>query len=370
MSVPAAGGRDADERHAAVQIFDGTATHWARHPLPASLAPGEILVEIDLATICGSDLHTLSGRRPAVTPAILGHEAVGRIVDTGALADGPPRRAALRAGDRVSWTIGDSCGHCRFCTDHGLPEKCDELFKYGHAPLSDGCGLNGCYGTHILLRPGTHIVKVPESLPDAVVAPANCALATIINAVGQLPDGGRTALVQGAGLLGLYACAVLRERGFESVCCVDVEAARLALVPGFGAVPVDGTAAGATALAEAAGGGGVDVVVEVAGDPALVPAGIRLLRPGGHYALVGMVHPDSALAVTGEQIVRKCLTLRGVHNYGPRHLDLAIDFLERTAARYPYEQLVSEPLPLTRLDEAFELARSRRYPRVAVCPRM
>ena len=111
------------------------------------LAPGEVLVEIDLATICGSDLHTLSGLRTEPTPLILGHEAVGRIV-----ASQRPGFSAL--GDRVSWSIADSCGTCLACTEHRLPEKCAALFKYGHATLTDGSGLNGCYATHLLIRPG------------------------------------------------------------------------------------------------------------------------------------------------------------------------------------------------------------------------
>jgi putative phosphonate catabolism associated alcohol dehydrogenase len=356
---------------AGVQIFLGNdGLRWEQHPIP-SLSAGEVLVEIDLATICGSDLHTLEGRRPVTTPVILGHEAVGRVVELGPAKDGK-KEGGLNHGDRVSWSIADSCGDCRFCGDYGLPEKCDHLFKYGHAPLGDGSGLNGCYSTHILLRSGTHIVKIADHLSDALVAPINCALATVVNAIDQLPQIGRSVVVQGAGLLGLYACAALRDRGFDQVFCVDVEPARLALVPRFGAIPIDGTGADddVAVQIEKEFPQGVDAVIEVAGDPQLVPTGVRLLRPGGHYVFVGMVHPQSALEITGEQIVRKCLTLRGVHNYAPRHLDQAVAFLERSYERYPYEELVSQPLPLERLDDALELARSRRFPRVAVCPRI
>ena len=356
---------------AGVQIFHGDdGLAWEQHPLPNSLTAGQVLVQIDLATICGSDLHTLEGRRPATTPVILGHEAVGRVVEMGPPLIGRSQRPPLSLGDRITWSIADSCGNCRFCNDHALPEKCDNLFKYGHAPLNDGSGLNGCYSTHILLRPGTHIVKIPECLSDALAAPVNCALATVFNAMAHLPENARRVLVQGAGLLGLYACAALRERGVELVLCVDIEPSRLALIERFGAVPIDGTQGNDSVIAqiEAQTPEGMDAVIEVAGDPRLVPVGIRLLRAGGHYVFVGMVHPQSALELTGEQIVRKCLTLRGVHNYAPQHLDLAVSFLQRTYRRYPYEELVSEPLPLQRLYEAIELARSRRFARVAVCP--
>jgi putative phosphonate catabolism associated alcohol dehydrogenase len=318
-----------------------------------------------LATICGSDLHTVKGLRTESVPAILGHEAVGTVI---AMGERQGERE-LDIGDRVTWSIADSCGRCDFCTTYGLPEKCRTVFKYGHAPLSDGCGLNGCYASHILLRPGTHICRPADSLPDAVVAPANCALATAVNAVSRIQrDQCRTALVQGAGLVGLYTCALLRERGVERVFCVDVDADRLAMAERFGAVPVTGSGDLNKESMERAAPFGLDAVFEAAGSSSLVPEGIRLLRPGGYYAFVGMVHPATELdGVTGEQIIRKCLTIRGVHNYAPRHLDDALAFLERTASRYPYESLVSDPpFALKDLEEAAKTAEQRRYLRVSV----
>jgi len=68
------------------------------------------------------------------------------------------------------------------------------FYKYGHAALTDGSGLNGCYASHIVLRPGTQIMTVPEALPDAIAAPANCALATIVNALETLPRSPAAAL--------------------------------------------------------------------------------------------------------------------------------------------------------------------------------
>jgi D-arabinose 1-dehydrogenase-like Zn-dependent alcohol dehydrogenase len=136
--------------HACAQVFAGPdqPLQNTELALPTALAPGEVLVEISLATLCGSDLHTLSGQRREETPCILGHEAVGHIVDIGS------QRPSLRPGDRVTWSIADSCGTCPPCREHYLPEKCHKLFKYGHAPLINGSGLNGCYASHILLRPG------------------------------------------------------------------------------------------------------------------------------------------------------------------------------------------------------------------------
>jgi putative phosphonate catabolism associated alcohol dehydrogenase len=319
-------------------------------PLPDVLSAGQVLVEISLATICGSDLHTVDGRRGAPVPCVLGHEAVGRVLAS--------TRPDVAVGSRVTWTLADGCGNCDPCTSWQLPQKCVHLFKYGHAGVGDGSGLNGCYASHILLRPGTSIFQVPEGLPDACVAPANCALAPLIQALENLPTPCDSALVQGGGLLGIYACAWLRFRGVSRVYCTDLDGERLKLVSEFGGIPV-GDADSVHLM---------DLVLEVTGSSAVIPAGVKALRPGGHYIWAGMVHPDTRLDLTGEAVLRKCLTLRGVHNYAPHHLAAALDFLVRSHRFLPFEKLVSPPFPLARLDEAIQLTRQRVWQRVSISP--
>src|ERR1700733_11890542 len=128
--------------------------------LDLPLGRGECLVEMSLATICGSDLHTVDGRRHEPVPCVLGHEGVGRIVATG------EGRDTGLVGRRVTWTLADSCGVCRACRDWSLPQKCETLFKYGHAPLDSGTGLNGTYASHIVLRAGTTIFPLPDAVTD------------------------------------------------------------------------------------------------------------------------------------------------------------------------------------------------------------
>jgi putative phosphonate catabolism associated alcohol dehydrogenase len=337
---------------AKIQLFHGPgrALEPRRVALPHQLRPGEVLVEISLATICGSDLHTVDGRRSAPTPCVLGHEGVGHVAASA--------REDIGMGQRVTWTMADSCGQCAPCTRWHLPQKCERLFKYGHASLSDGTGLNGCYATHIVLRSGTYILPVPESLPDAVAAPANCALATIVNALDSLPDPCDRALVQGGGLLGLYACAWLRHRGVPEVYCTDLSPQRLGVVAEFGGIPIPVEAPLPT----------VDLVLEVAGTAAVIPDGVQALRPGGHYIWAGMVHPETRLDLTGETVLRKCLTVRGVHNYAPWHLAAGLDFLARQQTRLPLEGLTSPALPLDKLDEALALTRTREWQRVSIRP--
>ncbi len=331
-------------------------------PLPEKLAPGEVLVKLTCATICGSDLHTLEGKRSEPLPSVLGHEGVGIVVASA--------RKGVEVGQRVTWTSNDFCGHCEACIDYHLPNKCDELFKYGHSPVSDGSGLNGCYASHIVVRSGTPTFVVPDELSDRMVAPANCALATIFCALEGLPVPCRNAWVQGAGLLGIYACALLHHRGVR-VFCTDVSEERLALAAKFGAIPLNADAghwAESRATIQRACPRGVDLVIELAGVSAVLGDGIKLTRYGGHYVWVGMVHKNTPLAFNGEDVVRKCLTVKGVHNYAPEHLSRGLQFLAATRDDYPYEDLVSPPMPLDEIEQAVELAMHRAWARVALKP--
>lgn len=350
--------------HTSMQVFEAAGKPFRQHDQRFShrLSAGEALVRIQLATICGSDLHTICGARQEDTPCILGHEAVGEIVAAREVS-------GFSLGDRVTWTIADSCGECEYCTRYGLPEKCERLFKYGHASLDHGSGLNGCYASHIVIRSGTTMVKIPESVSNATAAPANCALATMVNAIAQMNVTPRNVVVQGGGLLGLYACALLREAGAERVFCVEINADRFDLISRFGGTPVDGKGGGsAVNQILACCPQGVDAVFEVAGVKELVSQGVDVLRCGGFYALVGLVHPDSALSITGEQIIRKNLTIRGVHNYAAPHLQESIRFLERNLGTLPFADLVSPPFALCDLEDAIVEARKQRWARVSIQP--
>ena len=331
-------------------IFDGAAQPFRIEELrvPAELSTGEVLVRMLLATICGSDLHTYAGRRAERTPCVLGHEGVGQVVAAGAGREDWMRK-------RITWSLADSCGICKACTDWKLPQKCERVFKYGHAALHEASGLHGTYATHIVLRAGTHLVAVPPQVPDAVAASANCSLATMVNVTEHLPTPCHIAVVQGAGLLGLHGCALLRAAGVPRVLVADTDPSRLARVADFG---------GEAARSAEVAAGSADVVIEAAGAPCLVKEGLRMLRPGGHYLLAGMVHPDSMLEISGEAIIRGCVSVRGFHNYAPRHLERAVAFLSES--QLPWASLVSPPVLLEQLKEGFALSTTRRWARVAV----
>lgn len=113
---------------------------------------------------------------------------------------------------------------------------------------------------------------------------------------------------------------------------------------------------------------GADVVIEVTGNPQVIPEGLSMLRTGGRYTLAGVVNPGSHVTLDAHQILCRCLTMRGVHNYHPRHLVQALDFVVTTRGRFPFRDLVDGIYPLDRINEAFRDAAERRVLRAAVIP--
>jgi alcohol dehydrogenase len=337
---------------------------------PPTLQSGELFVRVRCCTLCGSDLHSYFGRRSTPCPCILGHEIVGDVIDLpveGAVLDYAGNE--LRPGDRVSWSVMASCGACPRCLG-GLPQKCLSLFKYGHQQLDESAPFAGGLADVCHLRRGTTICRVPERLSDDVAALATCAGATTAAALrlaGPVRD--RAVLVQGAGTLGLLACAMAHDGGARSVLAVDAIGQRLKLAERFGATAT--ALAGETDLSEIAGqtGEGIDIAMEMSGVPEALEAGIPTLALGGVYVLVGGAMPSRAAGVPMERVVKNLLTIRGIHNYWPEDLEAALRFLDRTHDVYPFGDLVGEHFELEQASEAFHSAATGRFCRVAVVPR-
>ena len=352
----------------------GEALETRSFDLPAEPPPGGALVRVTLSTICGSDLHTIRGRRREAAPLILGHEIIGEIAALGPGLERDGFGDPLRLGDRVSWTIMACCGQCFFCTS-GLPQKCLSLKKYGHTCCDESPPLTGGYAEYICLFPGTAIYRIPESLSGEIATPANCALSTVVNGVETIGlERGEAVLIQGAGLLGLNLVALAREAGARSVIVTDVNAMRLEIARRFGAdlcldlreqSPEEAIARIRT---ETEGERGVDVAFEVCGAPAAVPQAVEALRTGGRYLIAGLVTPGSPLDIDANQVTRKCLTIKGIHNYRPEHLGQALRFLEQHAHAYPYADLVSATFPLAEIEAAIAAAESGEHIRVAIKP--
>jgi putative phosphonate catabolism associated alcohol dehydrogenase len=357
---------------AAVFHAPGTSLELRDVPLPR-LAEGETLVRVSLCTLCGSDLSTYRGKRSTPVPTILGHEILGEVVEIGGgAAKHDLRGEVVAVGDRITWSIAAHCGGCFACT-HDMPQKCERLFKYGHERMNDAHPLSGGLAEYCHLTADTPVLRLPAGLPDAAACFANCATATVAGGlrVGEFRPG-ESVLILGAGMLGLNAAAMARMAGAGEVIVADVAAERLATAERFGATSVllfaDDGAGFAAEVRERTSKRGADLAIDVSGAPAAMEASLAAVRTGGRVVLVGAVSPTRPLSVDAESVVRRLLTIRGLHNYGPEDLVAAIDFLAQGVAKFPLAELIGTQFELKRVEEAFQEALTGRSLRVAVRP--
>lgn len=354
-------------RKSLAAVFEGTAGQLVLKELATPSPQGrEVLVRVEACTLCGSDLHSIEGRRRVPVPTVLGHEIVGRIEAFGpeaARADfqGEP----LTEGSRIVWSLVASCGKCFYC-QRQLPQKCTKSVKYGHEAFRPGYELLGGLAQHCLLADGTAILRVPDALDLETVCPSSCATATIVAAMESFESlHDQVVCIAGAGLLGLTAAAMARSRDAKAVIVMDPSETRRELARSFGATHTATPDDVAVVVREQSHGYGVDLVLEVSGAPGAFRSLWPHLRLGATLVMVGAVFPSDPVPIAMEQIVRRNLTIRGIHNYGPAHLAQAIHFL-RTAGAYPFRQMVAGWYPLREVHQAVQAAQNPMNIRIGI----
>src|SRR6476469_8301006 len=215
---------------------------WETKADPTIVVPTDVIVRIDSSTICGTDLHILKGDVPEVTPGtVLGHEAVGTIVETGAAV------TTFGEGDRVLVSCITSCGRCRFC-------------KAGHYGLCTGGG--GWIFGHLidgLQAEYAQVLFLADILPTAYE----------VGVLNGKVDAGDTVAVVGAGPIGLATIMTAKLYTPARVVAIDLADARLEKAREFGAdVTINNGREDALAVVqELTAGLGVDVAVEAVGVP-------------------------------------------------------------------------------------------------------
>lgn len=324
--------------------WDGAGFSTVTVELPETLGLGEVLVRVELATICGSDRHSVAGRRPSPTPVVLGHEQVGTVVAVGPNAPTCVDGAEVRPGMRVLWSVTASCGDCLRCRGD-VPQKCVSVRKYGHERWGPGTTLSGGFATHCLLWPGTSIARVPDEVPDEVASPGSCATATVAAALRAARTGlqGARVLVTGAGMLGLTAAAMAAWSG--AVVTVSARpSARRRRASAFGASEV---------VEPGEQPRGIDLAVETSGAASGVATCLASLEVGGTAVLTGSVTPGSTVPLDPQGLIRGLHSVTGIHNYRAEDLRAAVDFLAATHRVYPFAELVTGRFDLDDLDAAF-----------------
>ncbi len=316
---------------------------WEDAPEPTIIDDTDAVVRVDATTICGTDLHILKGDVPAVTDGrILGHEAVGTVHEIGAGVK------TLAVGDRVLVSCVSACGACRYCREG----------RYGQCLGGGGWILgNTIDGTQ------AEYVRVPFADNSTYPVPAGASDEQILMLADILPTGyevgvlngavqpGDVVAVVGAGPIGLSAIMGARLFSPSHIVAIDLDDKRLEAAKQFGAdIVVNPSREDAEAVvAELTGGLGADVAIEAVGIPATFEQAVRLARPGGHVANIG-VHGTSA-TLHLEDIWSRDLTITtGLvdTNTTPTLLRLV------TSNQLDADRFVTHHFTLDQMDQAYE----------------
>jgi L-iditol 2-dehydrogenase len=268
-------------------------------PVPG---PGEVLVRVAACGICGSDVHGYdgsSGRR--IPPIVMGHEAAGVV---GAVGEGV---AAYRVGDRVTFDSTVYCGECEFCR-RGEVNLCNRRQVVGVS-----CGdyrRPGAFAEYVTV-PERILYRLPEGLAFSDAAMLEAVSVAIHAARVAEVKGGETALVIGAGMIGLLILQAAKASGCRPVYVADVDASRLQLARQLGADAVIDSSREAldSRIAELTSGRGVDVAFEAVGRTETVAAAIDATRKGGTVALVGNIAPEVTIPL--QKVVTRQIRLQG-----------------------------------------------------------
>ena len=320
-------------------------------------APGEVIVSVDIAGVCGSDVHTWRGEVARKLPMTLGHEGVGTIVAVGNYVIADYSGVRVKPGDRVYWCPLLPCNKCIHCTVKRDVTNCEDAKIYGPAGRPNW----NSYADIVTLPAGMAFYRIPDDTSSTAVIALGCALPTVLQAFDRLGSfrRGDTVVVQGCGPVGLAAVIVAQSLGAGAIVVIDRIADRLAMARTLGAT--DGVLIDSAQqvvdrrenILALIGGRGADVVIEATGAISAFSEGIGLLAAGGRYLLVGLWAGQDAVQIDPHYILRKNLRIIGSAYAAPGHYQGAIDIAHRYNRDLPLEQIVTSQFRLEDAAMAF-----------------
>jgi threonine 3-dehydrogenase len=345
---------DVGTMRALAKVRAGPGAELVERPAP-SPGPAEVLLRVDAASICGTDLHLFNWDDWAAEnlspPRVLGHELAGTVIATG---DDVTR---VREGDLVgveSHLFDWTCAQCR----RGDMHLCRNLRVIG-------VHTDGGFAERVVIPEANAIES--NGLDPAIVALQE-PMGNAVHAAFVEPIEGRTVLVTGCGPIGLCAVGIAKAAGAALVLATDTEPFRLELAATMGAdLALDGTdPATEERILETTGGDGVEVVLEMSGAPPALDSALRVITRGGRISLLGIFGEPPTVDLS-ERVIMQGLRLYGV--YGRR----IYDTWERTQALLRSGSLDVSPIITHRLDlsewvQAFELVAARHAGKVVLIP--
>jgi len=269
---------------------------------PPEIGEEEVLIAVKACGICGSDVHGMDGRSGRrIPPLIMGHEASGVIEEVGDKVTG------WEIGDRVTFDSTISCGSCHFCR-RGKINLCDNRQVLGVS--CEDYRRHGAFAEYVAV-PQHILYRLPETITfdqAAMVEPLSVAVHAVARTSISSHD---TAVVVGAGMIGLLVVQALRAAGCGQIIAVDIDSQRLELAGKLGAdIGINCETEDVVAeVLQRTSDRGADIAFEVVGKSATVGTGITSLRKGGSLILVGNITPEVTLPL--QAVVTRELTLNG-----------------------------------------------------------
>lgn len=336
-------------------------------PVPDHLEQGSLLVRVDVATVCGSDLHlvdgSITGTMKVPLPVVLGHEMTGTIV---AFGEGPRRDSIdneLQLNDRIVWTH-ESCGSCYECSVLEEPRLCRKRRSYEHTNCEQHPYLVGGFAEYCYVFPRSERLRVPEEVKPEWASASSCALRTVMHVFDRLGEikPGQTVAIQGSGPLGIFAAAVAAARDARRVIVLGAPGERLQIARDWGATDtisvLDHDADSRVELVMSiTDGEGADIVLELSGGRGSFGEGLRMARTGGRYVVAGHVGGDEE-TIQPSLLTRKQLDVRGA--WAARIADYwhALEFVRQHRDQIDFDKLLGSSYSLDQINEALDSARA------------
>ncbi|MBI2820068.1 MAG: zinc-binding dehydrogenase [Acidobacteria bacterium] len=339
--------------------------------------PGAIVVKVEAATVCGTDVHIWQGDLQPEWPVGMGHEMVGRVV---ALGDGVERDSddqPLRVGDRIVWAY-PWCGKCFYCAIARQPTLCPYARMNGWRSAERHPYLCGGFADYCYILPQCRPVKVPDEVESTVASSATCALRTVVHGFERLEFSGGLGIqpsvaILGTGPVGLYALAMSIASGAGLTISIGAPASRIQLAQKWGAnytinlEEVKEPRERIEQVKKWTAGRGADLVIEAAGPATAFQEGLEMVRRGGRYLVIGQTSQDS-VPLYPRRINLDMLQIIGVVSAHATHFYKAMQFLRNYRHKFSFGDMVTNRYPLTQVMGALEAMASMREIKPAVIP--
>lgn len=350
-------------------VFMGAEKDFMIQDFEVTPAPkGYGRMELIASGICGTDIHFHNGKLATSSPAIIGHEFVGRITD---LDEEEGSEYGLKKGDAVIADIAVPCGECILCKN-GDDANCVNMKVTNGGDINVAPYLYGGYA-EVNFTPLTNLIKIPETVDPTIAATFACPGPTAIHSFSLAKKAGidiskmNVAVVQGLGPVGMFALMYLKKAGVKRIYAItssfNVEREKNALLLGADKVYClerDGEACVTEVIKSENGGLGIDLCIEASGAPKAFIQGMDILRNRGVYLVPGQYSNSGGIEIQPQMITFKALQIFGSSQYSMCDVRDYLEFLNNNKDLFPIIEKLTSKYSVEEVNLAFADAKKNK----------